>query len=225
MPDSDPKIVRWEELKPAAEVMFDVWVDRREMQWAADVWAKLTERRLTHYHSYEERMRVLTRFFALGGIYRDFCRLARDEYAQPTYGVWASEIGLGASDFAATKAPTADDDLSDDDGEEVNHWLDDEEEALIEAAANEARPDVVEALLDAFGGQNELFALMYRTTISDAALTKQWYDEDLEDYIDEPLDEEEILDSILNNMTDEKLDAFAWIGEGCYPIGWGVDYD
>jgi hypothetical protein len=85
----------------------------------------------------------------LATIYKEFCDLAWDEWDEPMYTVWASELGvvpfrvaqcLGASFAEGTY----------EDGKELL-------ELGINELVDQARPNIYEALRDEFGSDSGLF--------------------------------------------------------------------
>jgi hypothetical protein len=65
--------------------------------------------------------------------------------------------------------------------------------------------------LNGFGGEPGLFVSLYKTTINEYNHDNR--DNDDDDYEDDYETDEEIL----NDLTNNKLEAYNWITEGCFP--------
>jgi hypothetical protein len=83
LPFDGSNVLRWSELKAAAEAAFDVWVSGGELQWAKDVWERAVAAGIANYSNEIERHRLLILFLGLAGLYRDFCFLAWDDQDPP----------------------------------------------------------------------------------------------------------------------------------------------
>lgn len=192
MVERETMVLRWEDVAPAARLGFSIWSGGAELEWAGRAWSALVEAGLARYRGELDRCRAAVRLLALAGIYSDFCLAAFDEDSPPDYATLAAELDVG---------PLRAGQLVGDD----EAWDDQvDEEALIEdvvrSLADAARPEIVPVLLRAFGGVSGLFVALWRTTSSDDGA-----DVDQDD------------DEILNDVTPEKLAAFAWLEEGCCP--------
>jgi hypothetical protein len=182
----------WDEVRPAAEEAFAIWVGHPEIAWAQHAWQILGAAGLTAYSTTVERGRVVCRFLTLAGLYRAFCRIAWDEANDPDYVSWAETLDLGQLTIGQLLGDDVDVDGRND--YEVT-------EGALTILADRARQDVVAALKTAAGGDAGLFLSLWRS-------------------IEQPDDdgEPETDDEILNyDVTPSKVAAYEWITEGCPP--------
>ena len=222
----------WEEIEPVVENAFSISTTGDERYWARYAWQILTDARLTEDQGGLGWHRVLIRLLALAAIYSDWCDVAWGQgYSDPQYAHWIEDLDISA--FRIGQLVGAEQDDGDD---EVD------DSALVRNAlarlADEARHDVFTALRDHFGSESELFVSLWRSTdfeylkrqypaLADLRLppSQYWYavrnspypherDETDEDECWEPSDDATAW-GILNDVTDEKLQAFAWIDQGC----------
>jgi hypothetical protein len=220
----DHSVVRWEDISRDAKPLFDVWTDGRELDWAKKSWEALCKHRLTSYTNEIERARVMIRLLALAAIYRDFCEIAFDEAHEPEHVIWAGEVDLNRFRLAQCV------------GVGFHSDNKEEEKELVESALlnlmEKARAEIRDALLKEFDGDSLLFVSLWNTVDFRR-------EEDLEPFENDDSDETESdleaatvtdksdgnqqpveidwfenADSILNDVTGEKVAAFEWIDQG-----------
>ena len=185
--------VEWQEIEDAARVVFDVWSGKPELGWARLAWEALDRQRLTHHQDELQRNVVLVRLLALVEVYRDFCAVAWDERTETRFDDAAHDLAF--SPFRV--------------GQLVGPEFEPEYDLLTEELVREGiqmlvydeRPRVVQALRKEFAHTDELFVglILSNTDLSG----KRWEDLD-----------EEVLHEVLNNVSDDKLAAYAWIDQG-----------
>jgi len=185
--DFQAHLLRWEDVAAAASEAFDVWTHKRELAWAKLAWERLSASNLVAYSNEIERHEAAILFLALVGLYRDFCAIAWEERANPTYSSWTDCLEL--NHFVIGQLV----------GRDPNT---DGEEALDHLVAR-VRPKLVCALQQVFGSQNALFVSLWRTN--------EWIppDDDPEGSEREPTDDE-----ILNDWTPDKQAAYEWLEQG-----------
>jgi hypothetical protein len=215
-------VVWWEEASREAESMFRVWTEGRELEWAHKSWDALAKRGLTAYSNQVEWTRVMVRLMALAAIYRDFCELAFGEIHEPEYTCWVDDLSLSTFRIAQCVGPEFHRDEDADDAGLV-------ESALLELMET-ARTEIHKVLLTEFGGDSLLLVSLWNTVDygrdEDAELSGT-ESEDAGAEIDQGGEDQEnqtqpaVLihwrkdaESILNDVTGQKLAAFNWIQEG-----------
>ena len=144
---SAEKLLSWEDVEEAANLAFDVWLHRRERVWAKQTWEAFSQAGLTRYANELQRHVVVVRFLVLGGLFRDFCALAWDERDDPWYSDWAGSLEL--QDFVIGQLVGPDSNVEDADSG-LNHVI------------CKSRPEIVRALIEVFGDEEELFASLWR---------------------------------------------------------------
>ncbi len=215
--------LRWEDVEGYAQSLFDVWLAGREIEWAQLGWTALERAGLTTYGSELERHEVLCRLAVLASLYREFCQLVWEEYAEPEYESWIHDLEMSTFRLAQL----AGDALA---GPRYDGY---DDEALageaLRVAVESMRPEVVKALKDYFNGNDSLlFASLYATNWEPPFDDDDFDDDDSEDDDEDEeewtlsriLASDEALDDILNTVDDGKLAGFAWVTEGMYSIGW-----
>lgn len=202
-------ILTWDEIESAAARAFSIWTGQPELRWAKEAWQILSDAGLAAYEGELDRHRAIIRFLALAGIYSDWCAAAWGEYSDLQCSYWTE--GLDVNAFRLGQLVGADEDSED--GELDDNVL--TEEAL-HRLADAARPDVVRALLGHFGTASGLFLSLWRSMdFPHDEIDDQENEED--DWDDEGSRDTPTDDAILNEITDEKLRAFDWTQDGCYP--------
>jgi len=181
--------VEWEDVSAAAERIFRVWASDtgKELDWANSAWIALGRASLTSYKGGVEQTIVLVRFMTLGVIFRDFCELAREEPRDVDITDWAESLEISPVRVGQALGP---------------HYLEDSDDPIklgtaLMALIDQCRPGVFKVLVKALGNESSLFLSLWRASEGGA--------------IDGP---EENADSVLNEVTPEKMKAFEWIGEG-----------
>jgi hypothetical protein len=209
--------LRWEDVKSLARSSFNIWVDQPELQWAERAWAVLSKAGLTEHSDGPERCRAFARFMVLASFYRDWCAVARDEWQEDEPDVWAEECDVDLVHVGQAVGPDVD--------------IEDQGDAFEELIRQE-RSTVVEALRSGFGGDDLLSVSLWRSSQpqgnpkTQSVLLDKEEDEELRDTnhaddADDPWPNlgHETDDEILNNPTEEKLAAYAWITNGCERFG------
>jgi len=196
--------VSWEDVKKAANAAFDLWHDSGELAWAETAWAHLTAAGLTTFSSDAERHRVLVRFLALPSFYRDWSALVDDERRTDCYDYWAESLDIRAFPLAQLLGPDV----------EISE---DTEARQISAALNFLVPalhdEVAQALVEGFGGDNDLFLSLWRILhrAPDPADPEEafHYEDDWE---------------ALNCPTVSKMCGYEWIVSGCPSNRWSREH-
>ena len=160
----------------------------------------------------------------LAGIYRDSCELAFDEVYEPEYTIWAGELSL--STFRVAQCV----------GHEFRKEEDADDAELLESALSPlmetARSEIHKVLLAEFGGESLLFVSPWNTVDYGGNEDPELLENDSEDAdVDQEsevqrrqtrsnvdIDWRENADSILHDVTGQKLAAFLWIQEGMYEV-------
>ncbi len=202
----------WDDLEPAADKAFSIWVGQPELRWAKEAWQILTGAGLADYEDDLQRHRAIIWFLALAGIYSDWCDVAWDEYSAPQYGDWIEDLEVSA--FRIGQLVGAEDDDGSEESDDTSLVLD-----ALTRLADGARPDVVKALLAHFESESGLFLSLWRSREPQDEPDDLDLDEDDDDWEDDEAEweEAETDDEILNEVTGSKLQAFAWISQGCLP--------
>jgi hypothetical protein len=181
------RFLDWAAIEPLAQRAFTLWPGRPELTWACESWEALLKAGLADYANDLERWEVLFRFLALAGIYFDFCHLAWNRDKFPDYEDLGRGLGLGLLQVVMLLGQDA---LLD----EVNG----EEElfrAGMKSLADQARIEVVPALIRGYGGIKDLHQAFLRSR-----QTKPL-----------PADKEQIIQFSERN-------AFRWLEDGCRAI-------
>ena len=148
-----PTNVPWDQVKDAAALAFNIWLEQPELSWAQSAWQLLAEAKLATYRSEFERYEVLFRLLVLGGIYSDFCDAAWEERSNLDYASWAEPMKLDPFLLGQLYAT-------------LPEWNPENEEtayrALSRLVENE-RERVVVALTAACGGVFDLYAYLWRS--------------------------------------------------------------
>ena len=123
----------------------------------------------------------------LGVIFREFCELARGEPHDADITDWADILDIKPVRVDQALGP---------------HSLENSHDPInlgtaLMALIDRYRPEVFEVLVKAFGNESSLFLSLWRASEGGA--------------IDEPEENEE---SVLNEVTPERMKAFEWITEG-----------
>lgn len=202
--------VEWSQVKEAAKLAFSVWVDQPEMSWAEQNWYVLASVGLTEYEPDDlaGEYRVYFRLLVLGGIYRDFCDRAWEEYSDREtrdYESWAEPLKLDPRIVRAVASSRAAGiwTMRDDEFEEyeaspdaaLGEDVEDEPsigELLYELVEAE-RSGVVNALKKGLGGEALFFASLYRSRG----------------------DGESVFEVPSAHPFPLRVDAYAWVADGC----------
>ncbi len=177
--------VTWKDVSDAASSMFRIWSGQPELRWGRAAWKVLGRRGLTEYSDEIERTKVLVRLMSLVTMYQEFCGLAWEEWHEPEYEMWATELGMSPFRIGQLVSP------------EFQRDTEEETERLVEQAladlVEKARAEVYEALTNGFSGDSMLFVSLWKSNGSD---------KDVDPYF------------VLNDVTFDKMGAFAWITNG-----------
>src|ERR1700752_85031 len=186
--------VLWEELEPLASRWDCVWNNSDKLHWAKRAWEFVEEAGLADYSSPLERARVVIRFMALAGIFSDFYEIAFSDGHKPEYLYIARELevtNFQLGQLAAKESKCADED---------------DLHSLLDEFTAAARGEVYNALVSGFGHLPALFISLWKTN----ARPLDYYDDS---------DDSDDNDIVNTNLTPEKLEAYNWLTEGCYPWG------
>ena len=189
----------WGDVKEAANDIFSVWIDQPELQWAKKSWGLIEKYGLTVYENEFERHIVVFRFLILGGIYNDFCCVTWEECFEPEYDGWADIFELEPHIIWQLYANLSD-------------WEPDEDieerDALVCLVEN-CRNEVVTALLNGFGNENNLYASLWGSRYP---LHSEEIDGDMELIIPGMM---EGYDPFLP-VTFARMRGYEWVEQGCY---------
>jgi hypothetical protein len=177
-------LLTWSELEHVAEEAFRVWTTGGDLAWARYAWDVLTRAGLANFRTEQDRCKVAIRFLALAGFYLEFCETAFEERIEPDYTGWAPELNVSPfriGQLFSSAEVEEDDELA--------------VESALEHLVDEARAEVVGALVRGFGGRSGLFVAMWRTAAAEE-----------DDEADAESDEE-----ILNAVTFNKLAAVEFL--------------
>jgi len=216
-------ILWWEDVSLAAEPIFRVWTDARELEWAKESWEALAKRGLTSYSDQVERTLVFVRLMALAGIYLDFCELAFDEIHDPAYAVWASDLSLSTFRVAQCVGPQ----FSKDEEADGDQLL----ENALRILMDKAKSDIHRVLRSRFGHDSLLLVSLWNTvehegsevdtagTANSAAVFQESSDQADREIENRRIDWREDAGGILNcEIPGQKLAAFTWIKEGMHSL-------
>jgi hypothetical protein len=187
-PESQVMVLDWEEVKSAAQAAFSVWECGGELDWAEYVWHRAVAAGIASYANEIERHRIAVLFLGLAGFYRDYCSLAWDEHAAPTYRYWAEHLNL--DDFVL--------------GQLVGSAPRIQQKDALNHLVNAARPRVMGLLMQLFGNVTSLFVSLWRTDAEGASEGDDGCN------ADESLTDGEIL----SEATPEKVAAYCWLDSG-----------
>jgi len=145
----------WQDVLPAAEEIYRVWVGGGDLAWAEGAWGHVVRAGLAEYQTPLERCRACFRFLSMATIYFDFCTVACDE-CHDDLEIWygADELEMDPLNVGQLVGP-----------EELPG--DDETEALFDAydtLTHKAREEVLAALLKGYGGPIEFLKALWRST-------------------------------------------------------------
>jgi hypothetical protein len=181
--------VEWEDVSAAAERIFRVWASEtgKELDWANSAWIALGRAGLTSFQGGIEKTIVLLRLITLGVIFREFCELTRGEPFDADITDWADSLEICPVRVGQVLGPKHLEDSDDPVGLE----------SALFALSDQVRIEVSDTLVKGFGNESTLFLTLWRASEGGT--------------IDEP---EEDADSVLNEVTPERMKAFEWITEG-----------
>ena len=178
----------WENVLPAAEVAFSIWVGKPEIRWAKTAWRHIMKVGLANYASELEYCKVCLRFLALADIYYDWCSMVWGEDHPDDNILYASEC-FEMRSFRLGQLIGPDELLEEDiTPEEFVKFA-------TRSLVGTTRREVVQAILQGYGGTMGLLVSLYNSTKSKN---------------DDNTDAESMSDTF-----------YHWIKEGCPP--WRVD--
>ncbi|MHC4618592.1 MAG: hypothetical protein ACYTEQ_12670 [Planctomycetota bacterium] len=185
-------VLKWSDVKDAAERIFCVFVGQPELRWARQAWQHIINAGLANYSNELERCKACVRFLALGSFYYDWCAVAYDESREDDELYFAATEELELAAFRLGQ-------LIGREGNMEPDYLSEQEfiESALASLMHDCRDEVAKTLIAGFGGEARLFSALWRSATS----------EDLEE-------DDEILHA---GLTAEKCRAYEWITEGCFP--------
>ncbi len=189
----------WDELSEVVKPLFDVWEGQPELRWAKQAWTHLTSRGLASYSNDFEKCRTKIRLMALAAFYRDFCYLAWDLAAYPTYDLWAELLEI--SKVLVGQLIGSDAELSTEEDEETLF-----QEVLRKLVRSE-RQEVFGALVNAYGNTSSLLVALWNSN-------KDHESKDCDFGVEGCNNCEQSADQILNYDIEEKGPAFTWLEQG-----------
>lgn len=178
---------RWEYAKPLfAKIDVPDYGSRENwMRWYEEVWTHLTKAGLTQVQTPLDDLVVRLRIFALGWLAHDFIgAVQRDEWSScPYWSEWIGYFNIDpfwalltitdqkiVRDLVSESGLSSSDNIEEEEGE--GFWCDDEEinnalvPRLVMAAVYVQRAEVIDALMEGFGGDAPLFMSMYANCYS-----------------------------------------------------------
>lgn len=217
------QVLAWGQIQPIAEKAFAISTTGNERYWARYAWQTLTDADLAAYEDDLGRHRAVIRFLALGGTYADWSDVAwGDGWSDPQYGYWVDESDISAFRIGQLT------------GAEYDSYRNEFEDAILVShalrhLADDAREEVVAALLKHFGGEEGLFVSLWRSrdlpylkrqfpALEKLRLPPTRYSWTvLDEEEDEEITDDEMEWAILSEATADKMAAFSWIDDGCPP--------
>jgi len=76
----DKEQLTWIDLEASASSMFNIMGNNKELEFVENVWQKLSEQGLTTYSTPFECVKIKILYFALGVLYKDFCKIVYDKH-------------------------------------------------------------------------------------------------------------------------------------------------
>lgn len=215
----------WEDVKAlSGDLLFDIYDDHSDRNWARIVWKSLERRGLTDYATPEEKHRTLLRLITLAVICQEFCYIAWKEGDYPPLVDWADGMAMDPAMVAGVTGGSFTTPLELDKDEEDLVY----EEALKKAVEH-LRPELFRQMVDMFGGKAFLFASLWKVGWNgypDTPLTAyppvvrdwdQWRNEEL---LRSEAEFAETVTDVLNEVDPEKMEAFDWVDEGMAAVWW-----
>jgi hypothetical protein len=185
----------WDDVLPAAQIAFCIWVGRPELRWAKKAWMHIVKAGLAEYKTGAGYCKACIRFLSLADLYYDWCYVAFEEdHSNENIDSAAEQFGM--MDFHLGQLIVTEkgkDNFDDDDFVESA-------ESAISVLMYDYRKGVVQAIMNGFGGQQGLYASLCLSNQN-----KKW-----------DLDAGTDITNISFPMPSE-LSAWEWIDDGCYP--------
>ncbi len=219
------QIFTWEDAtKISGDLLFNIYGDHSDRNWARIVWKSLERRGLAEYATPEERHRILLRLITLAVICQEFCYIAWKEGEYPPLVDWADGLGMdptlvthiNGGSFAAQLELEKD-----------------EEDLLYEEALKKAvehlRPELFRQMVDMFGGKTFLFASLWKVGQGgypgsgpehNSLAERDWDQWRNEDLLHNEAEFAKTITDVLNEADPEKMEAFEWVDEGMAAVWW-----
>lgn len=162
---SNKKVLIWGNLASVTKVALCEWIEQQELQqraleWTWQAWEILLQAGLATYSSETEYCEVVIRFIALVGFYVESCNdsgFSWEEYLEYDCLKWLEELELSASDVKQLIGSIFDRNLNEDEDEdELNN-------SELRYLVNNARKEVVAALIEGFGNDSMLFDSLWQS--------------------------------------------------------------
>lgn len=230
--------MNWQDVQDHVGTLFTVWMSGREDEWAQLAWEGLQKAGLTNYEDEVGRTLVLIWLMGLAVLYREFCATAWDEWAEPELEDWLCDLDLNEFRIAQLVGPEFEKDSELTQAELVQsavlELIEREREALVKAlldyfggksmlfaslwaTLSVFQFDSLDEEDDWAVGEDEDEQAEAEDEESAVAGAQTGAEQKVELFrrtLRELLTMNEVLDEILNNPTDEKLEGFAWVSEG-----------
>ncbi len=178
-------VVKWNELKDAADRILSIFLSGEETKFAHKAWNYIIKAGLAEYSSPDEDVIVKMRFIALVDVYLDYCRIAHEEDHDSEYYDWIDHL-----DLEADRIPPVYESLFP--NSEADKDLDVSDK--IRVLSDYFRKEIVNCLIKGFGSESILFLAFWKSTHT------RNKEKDSE---------------ILNSLSLDKLQVYEWIDNGC----------
>jgi hypothetical protein len=212
-----------DDVERAIKCAFD---GEHEQHWAREAWAMLIEAGLAAHCNDLERCAASINFIAFAEFYKDWKHIGMEGSRDNSYGGLLEALGitpLRVGQLIGRHSDFLDDPPYD--------WhLRKPEERLLDDAICQlemaAREEVVNALYEAYGSVGDLFVALWN---SDKQPRPPDYEEKREEYEEDRAFKigelniwvpayQESDDEILDDLTDEKMERYAWLDQGAEPL-------
>jgi hypothetical protein len=188
--------LEWNEVEDAAKSAFNVWWGQPELAWARKAWDILAAKGMTEYEDELERHVVAFRLLILGGIYRDFCAVAKEETTDRWYFSWDDSLDLNPLVMGQLYGRETEEPLLGDDPETDGF-------TILCLLVERERNGVVGALRSGFGDEIKLYESLARSCDADNTT------------------EEDEADGNTNSVWDVtpgNSAGYEWVAGGCHPF-------
>ena len=177
--------VSWKKVEHAADRIFSLFMEGKEVSFARKAWSKLSQAGLTKCRNEFDETIVFLRFIALVELYLGYCRIAHEEDHDSEYYDWIDHLDLEADRIHPVYDAIFPNELEKDDIEVHDK---------IGALSSYFHKEVFNCLMKGFGTETGLFLALWKSTHDRGEET---------DY------------EILNNPSIDKLQVYEWIDRGC----------
>jgi hypothetical protein len=157
-------VVLWDELKSAAEKMFNVWLAGGELEWAEECWGYFQRAGLAGNSTIIEQTSSLLRLVSLARIYQEFCGYAWDENPSTPISFLAEDLEIDSIALGILAARVPDWRFEEDEDE---YQL--RESALL-AATGAQFAEIHACLCAAYGDEIMLFSRLMHTNMATSPL-------------------------------------------------------